>query len=170
MGFFINPLKFFHAVFQRFTKSFSTMYCIILLFTLIFVSPTNGYNILSDKKLKKMKTNSKTLNWITKGSIVLAFSVTAFFAKANNGNEHVASAEKTIKEHVKFPNLILPVQKTEKVEVIFTTAENGKVNFVLAKTDNLQLKQIIEKQFTGLLLNQLKANEAYSIVFNFKTL
>jgi hypothetical protein len=116
-----------------------------------------------------MKTSSKTLNWITKGSLALALTVTAFFARANNGNENI-SAEKTIKEHVKFPNLILPVQKTERVEVTFTTGENGKVNFVIAKTDNQQLKQTIEKQFSELTLSQLKANEAYSIVFNFKTL
>jgi hypothetical protein len=118
-----------------------------------------------------MKAKSKTINWVTKGSLVLALCVTAIFATANNGNEAVVIAtEKTIKEHVKFPNLILPVQKSEKVEVVFTTSENGKVNFVLAKTENAALKQSIEKQFSNLTLNQLKANVAYSIVFNFKTL
>lgn len=117
-----------------------------------------------------MKTKINTLNWFLKGGLVLSFSIAAFFAKANNGNEATIATEKTIKEHIKFPNLILPVQKNEKVEVIFTTAENGRVNFVLAKTSNAALRQSIEKQFSSLTLNKLKANVAYSIVFNFKTI
>ena len=54
--------------------------------------------------------------------------------------------------------------------MVFTTAENGKVNFVLAKTENKIIKTEIEKQFQELTLNKLKANVAYSIVFNFKTI
>jgi hypothetical protein len=56
------------------------------------------------------------------------------------------------------------------VEVVFTTSENGKVNFVLAKTDNSILKKQIEKQFSELTLSKIKSNVAYSIVFNIKTI
>ena len=90
--------------------------------------------------------------------------------KANTGNEVAVQTEKTIKEHVKFPKLILPVSQNEKIEVVFTTSANGNVDFVLAKTKNESLKKDIEQQFLGLTLNKLKANVAYSIVFNFKTL
>jgi len=101
---------------------------------------------------------------------IVAFSLGTLFTQARNLNNAGEEAEKTVKEHVKFPKLILPVQQNEKVEVVFTTAENGKVNFVLAKTDNKVLKTELEKQFQDLTFNKLKANVAYSIVFNFKTL
>lgn len=112
------------------------------------------------------KINSK----IVKVTTVLAFTLSAFFIKANTTTEDVVETEKTIKQYVKFPQLILPVQKNEKVEIVFTTGVNGKVDFVLAKTQNDILKKELEKQFLGLTLNKLKANVAYSIVFNFKTL
>jgi hypothetical protein len=52
--------------------------------------------------------------------------------------------------------------------VVFTTDEKGKVNFVLAKTENEILKKQIEKQFSEMILTKIKSNVAYSIVFNIK--
>ncbi len=81
--------------------------------------------------------------------------------------------EKTIHDYIRFPQVLFP--KTElktiqnKVEVVFTTGENGKVNFVLAKTEDALLKKEIEKQFTNLVLPQLKKDVAYSVVLSFKT-
>jgi hypothetical protein len=115
------------------------------------------------KQLKNI--NNKAL----KITGILALTLGSLFLKAHTGNEIVGETEKTIKEHVKFPKLILPNHQNEKVEIIFTTTESGKVNFVLAKTSNASLKKEIEKQFNGLILSKLKANVAYSIVFNFKT-
>lgn len=117
--------------------------------------------------MKSLKNISSKLIKVT-GIVTLTLG--SLFLKANTANNGTEEAEKTIKEHVKFPKLILPVQQNEKVEVVFTTAENGKVNFVLAKTKNQTIKNEIEKQFQSLTLNKLKANMAYSIVFNFKTL
>ena len=107
---------------------------------------------------------------VVKATAVLALTLSAFLIKAKNGNEVAEETEKTIKQHVKFPQFILPVQKSEKVEIVFTTGVNGKVDFVLAKTQNEILKKELEKQFLGLTLNKLKSNVAYSIVFNFKTI
>ena len=105
-----------------------------------------------------------------KVTALVALTLGSFLLNANNTNEVATETEKTIKEHVKFPNLILPIKQTEKVEVVFTTSENGKVNFVIAKTTNKEIKADIEKQFSQLTLNKLKANVAYSIVLNFKTI
>lgn len=117
-----------------------------------------------------MKTTTQKLQSLIKITGIVALSLGSFMLKAHNGNEHSDETTKTIKEHVKFPKLILPVKQSEKVEVIFTTSDNGKVNFVLAKTENKFIKNEIEKQFQNLTLNKLKSNVAYSIVFNFKTL
>lgn len=117
--------------------------------------------------MKNLKNISGQLIKVTS---VVALTLGSLFMKANTLSNGAEESEKTIKEHVKFPKLILPVQKNEKVEVVFTTAEDGKVNFVLAKTNNKTIKTEIEKQFHELILNKLKANVAYSIVFNFKTI
>lgn len=82
----------------------------------------------------------------------------------------IADASKTIKEHVKFPNLMLNFNKEEKVNVVFTVNETGQVNLVIANTTNEILKKAIETQFMKLTLQHLKANNAYSIQFNFKTI
>lgn len=121
-------------------------------------------------KNKEMKNYKNITNRAIKVTSIVALSLGSFFMNAANFNNGAEESEKTIKEHVKFPKLILPVQQHEKVEVIFTTNEKGKVDFVLAKTKNQFIKTEIEKQFLELTLNKLKANVAYSIVFNFKTI
>ncbi|MBI3519092.1 MAG: hypothetical protein HY062_07010 [Bacteroidetes bacterium] len=82
----------------------------------------------------------------------------------------VTEAHQTIKEHIKFPNLLMHFDQEEKVNVVFTVNESGEVNLVVANTSNDILKKSIESQFLKLKLNNLKANNAYSIVFNFKTI
>ena len=72
--------------------------------------------------------------------------------------------------NLKFPNLIMNFNQVEKVNVLFTVNETGEVNLVVANTANETLKKSIESQFMKLKLNNLKANNAYSIVFNFKTI
>jgi hypothetical protein len=54
--------------------------------------------------------------------------------------------------------------------VVFTVNEIGNVNLVVVNTTNEKLKKSIETQFTKLKLSNLKANNAYSVVFNFKTI
>jgi len=118
-----------------------------------------------------MRKMNKINGRIIKAAALIVLSLGSILLKANGGNEAAIETGKTIKEHVRFPKLILPVQQqNQKVEVIFTTSENGKVNFVLAKTDNANMKSEIEKQFSQLTLNKLKANVAYSIVLNIKTI
>lgn len=86
-----------------------------------------------------------------------------------------AETEKTIRTYFKFPQVLLPryelkSAQTNRVEVLFTTDKTGKVNFVMAKTTDQQLKQEIEKQFSNLQLNKLKQNVVHSVVLNFRTL
>jgi len=73
----------------------------------------------------------------------------------------VEDANKTIKEQI---------NKEEKVNVVFTVNETGNINLVVANTTNDKLKKSIETQFAKLKLSNLKANNAYSVVFNFKTI
>ncbi len=82
----------------------------------------------------------------------------------------ISDANKTIKEHIKFPNLLMDFNKEEKVNVVFTVNEIGNVNLVVANTTNENLKKSIETQFAKLKLSNLKANNTYSVVFNFKTI
>ncbi len=110
----------------------------------------------------------KALSFFAAG-IIISFSA---LANDNNLTSSLPETSKEIKNHIKFPNLINTPNNTqqEKINVVFTIDELGKVNFVIANTDNKQLKQTIEKQFENLILKQLKANNAYSIQFNFKTI
>lgn len=114
----------------------------------------------------------KTL--IKKSIAILAAGVLFSFNVKANDNEPktitIAETNKTIKEYVKFPNLMLNFSKEEKVNVVFTVNETGHVNLVIANTTNEILKKSIETQFMKLTLNHLKANNAYSIQFNFKTI
>lgn len=73
----------------------------------------------------------------------------------------VDDSNKTIKEQI---------NKEEKVNVVFTVNETGNINLVVANTTNDKLKKSIETQFAKLKLSNLKANNAYSVVFNFKTI
>lgn len=82
----------------------------------------------------------------------------------------ISDANKTIKERIKFPNLLMDFNKEEKVTVVFTVNELGNVNLVVVNTSNENLKKSIETQFVKLKLSNLKANNAYSVVFNFKTI
>jgi hypothetical protein len=81
----------------------------------------------------------------------------------------IEDANKIIKEHIKFPDL-LTFKKEERVNVVFTVNEAGNVNLVVVNTVNENLKKSIESQFMKLKLNNLKANNAYSVIFNFKTI
>lgn len=85
-------------------------------------------------------------------------------------NKHT-TPEKEIQKHLAFPNVLMPLSKTEstKVEVLFTVQEDGQVNFVLAKTNNEQLKKGIEKNFAKLVLKTIKPNVCYGVTLNLKT-
>lgn len=108
----------------------------------------------------------KTIILVTAG-LFLSLNINA---KDNENPKSVliADASKTIKEHIKFPNLLMHFNEEEKVNVVFTVNETGDVNLVIANTTNETLKKSIETQFVKLKMDKLKANNAYSIVLNFK--
>ena len=123
--------------------------------------------------MKRIELKSKMI----KLSAVLGLMVlsSTMLALGNNGNENLYTGEadiietqRIIKQHISFSNNVVSATKTEKVEVVFTTDEMGKVNFVLAKTENELLKKQMEKQFSEMTLAKIKCNVAYSIVFNIK--
>ena len=106
----------------------------------------------------------------------LFFISLSVLANTNPASNTVTSeTEKTIKSYFKFPQVLLPnyeakVVKSNKVEVLFTTDKSGKVNFVMAKTSDPELKLEIEKQFSHLKLNQVKQDVVHSVTLNFRTL
>lgn len=100
----------------------------------------------------------------------ILFSVSLNAKTGENPGTLLIDAHKEIKEHVKFPNMFISYGQEEKVNVVFTVNETGNVNLVIANTPNETLKRTIESQFIKLKLSSLKANNAYSVVFNFKTI
>ncbi len=116
-----------------------------------------------------MKKILKKSMAVLAAGILFSFNVNA---KENENPKTViiADANKTIKEHIKFHDLSMNLNQAEKVDVLFTVNEIGEVNLVIANTTNEILKKTIESQFMKLKLNNLKANNAYSVVFNFKTI
>ena len=113
-----------------------------------------------------------------KVGIITSLLFTTFIAFSNtsiSSGTVTGETEKTISGYFKFPQVLLPKyevkrKQTNKVEVLFTTDKIGKVNFVLAKTTNKELKQEIEKQFSHLQLAKLKQNVVHSVTLNFRTL
>jgi len=100
------------------------------------------------------------------------FSVSAMASnlidKTENGS--LPEAQNQIKNQISFPNIILQTNRAEKIEVLFTTNDSGKVNFVLAKTGNQEIKKEVEKQFMELFLPSLKTNVTHSITLTLKTI
>lgn len=125
--------------------------------------------LINKTKKSKMKTKIKISFALLAMGFLFSLNVSA------NKNENpktilLAETNKTIKDHIKFPSLLLHLNQEEKVNVVFTVDEIGKVNLVIANTLNDSLKKLIETQFIKLKLENLKANNAYSVVFNFKTI
>jgi hypothetical protein len=102
-------------------------------------------------------------------SVGILFS---FHANATNDTKPKLTtsinANQTILEKISFSNELINFKDEEKVKVVFTVNETGKVNLVIANTKNESIKNAIEKQFTKLVFENMTANNAYSIVFNFK--
>lgn len=120
-----------------------------------------------------MKTTIK----FKKMAFFMALTFSTVFALAGNvpkTNVTKMETEKTIKDYFKFPQMLMGYQESEKlvskkVEVLFTTDQNGVVNFSLAKIDDEDLKKEIEKQFSKLKLPKLKHDVVYSVILNFRT-
>lgn len=84
-------------------------------------------------------------------------------------------AEKPTRSYFKFPQILLPVKEKQKVElneveVVFSTDKNCKVIFVMAKTENQELKKEIEKQFLELQVNHLPSDVLHKVVLHFRTI
>lgn len=114
----------------------------------------------------------KLINKITKIALVTGLVITTLYVTPNNisgSKSESVETEKAIKDYFKFPQIIMPVNSSQKVEVLFSTNQNGKVDFVLAKTDDQNLKLEVEKQFLKLNLTKLKSDVIHSVTLNIKT-
>ena len=97
-------------------------------------------------------------------SLIIAICICGLVAKANVKTPNVISNE--ILEGIKIEKQF--INQNQKEEILFTTNLNGDVNFALAKTNNSNLKQELEKQFSLLNFKALKSETVYSIVLNIK--
>lgn len=92
--------------------------------------------------MKKMILKSLLL-----ASLILPAAKASPANPSSGKDERSVQTENTIKSSLKFIS-INPSE--EKVEVLFSTGDNGNINFVLAKTNNAALRKEIEKQFYNL--------------------
>lgn len=120
----------------------------------------------------------KTLSNLSRLILMAGFIFSVSLLAANNtpvtGKKN-KEAEKTIHDYFKFPGVLVPLhsfQKADtqkKVEVLFSTDPTGRVDFVLAKTSDRELKAEIERQFSKLRINNLKSDVVNSVTLNFRT-
>ncbi len=115
-----------------------------------------------------MKTRNKITTLILMGGLLM-ISLTVKPNTKSGISPEAIETEKTIKDYFKFPQIFIPVNESQKVEVLFTTNEKGHVDFVLAKTNDQNLKAEIEKQFLKLNLDKIKSNVVHSVTLNIKT-
>jgi len=114
-----------------------------------------------------MKTLQTTIGLTAKVLLVLAFVFGSINLVAGNSPSPAAALSSKLQKSIQF-NKRFSIQKSEKVEVVFTTGTNGKADVVIVKTANAGLKKEIEEAFAALDLSGFKANDAYSVVLNFK--
>lgn len=119
----------------------------------------------------------KTKITFIKTALVAGLILTTLLATPNNAplsGTVTNETEKTIRNFFKFPQILMPHMESKsqssKVEVLFTTDRSGRVNFVLANTQDRKLKAEIEKQFSTLYLAKLKQDVVHRVVLNFRTL
>ncbi|MGZ3885441.1 MAG: hypothetical protein ACXVP0_12660 [Bacteroidia bacterium] len=98
------------------------------------------------------------------GTVLLAliFSVSVQ-ASTGGGTQSKVAAQKEIQSH-----LNIPVEKNERVEVVFTTDKTGRVNLAIAKTADKKLQRTVESEFSRLQLSGLSAGDCYSVILNLK--
>lgn len=114
-----------------------------------------------------MKTKA---NKLIKTIALAGFLLSCLYIKPNviGGNTTTTETEKVIRESFKIP--VTKIDGDQKVEVLFSTDGAGLVNFVLAKTENQNLKREIEKQFLNLRFSKLNSTAVNSVVIHFITL
>lgn len=141
-----------------------------------------GANIFSNKVFKaksdvngnfKLILNRNNKVKSSKVVLITALLISGLTVLPNTNlglSPEATETEKTIKDYFRFPQIVTPVNESQKVDVLFTTNLLGQVDFVLAKTINETLKSEIEKQFLKLNLTKLKSDVVHSVTLNIKTL
>src|SRR5688572_21556426 len=98
-----------------------------------------------------MKKNIPLRSLLLAGLLTASTSLMATDPAPRN---KAVKAERTLREYFRFPSFInkLPRTVEKKVEVLFTTGSDGRINFVLAKSDDPRLKRMVEDHLAGLRL------------------
>lgn len=99
-----------------------------------------------------------------KAATVLLALLIHFSAFSSGGTDQL---NKAVQDEIR-SQLNIRVAKNEKVEVLFTTAANGKVDVVIAKTENKDLQKTVESGFSRLRFDNIKPGDCYSVTLNLK--
>ena len=109
------------------------------------------------------------MNRLRKISLTALLSIgllTAGTANTLNGKEKENTSQK-IQSAVSLPKEFKNPGFSEKVKIFFTVDEKGNVIQDVAATNNVALRQAIEKQFKQISFAELAPETAYSIEINF---
>ncbi len=89
---------------------------------------------------------------------------------ANNGTGETTESQIQKQLSIQPLTTVTPKNTDVKIEVLFTTNEKGEVDMAIAKTQDTELKNAIEKGFMKLMLKNTKPNVCYGITIKLKTL
>ena len=101
---------------------------------------------------------------------LLFVSMQSFAGGMANGTG-TFSHTSNVKNHLKLSTIWMPFDESKintsvKVEVVFMTDQSGYVSFVLAKSQDQELKVELEKQFSKFFLPQLRKNVPHTVTLN----
>ncbi len=103
-------------------------------------------------------------------AVITALFLSNSVMNATNGAGE--STESQIQKQLTLPSLnaTTPMNEVVKIDVLFTTDENGKVDLAIANTNDPLLKKEIEKTFMKLTLKNTKPNVCYGITLKLITI
>lgn len=96
--------------------------------------------------------------------IIIVAVLFLFIAETGMGRPLENSA---IKKEIQ-SNLHIKTLKPDRVDVMFTTDDFGRVNLAIANAKDSHLKHSIEKSFMRLKFENLVPNNCYSVVLDIK--
>lgn len=105
-------------------------------------------------------------------ALYFLLSIIPFLFSFTNNDAHKKSSNikhfsKQVKQLIKAPAALQKTPHSQTITVLFSVNENGQVNDVFAKTNDLRVKTDLEQQFRHMTLKGLAPAVMNSIDINF---